>query len=100
AGLLVLIFLTSLIGEPSSAQNLSPTFIYVIFWLGLVPVQVLFGNVWSVLNRWRAIANGVEWIWRQLGQEWRPPLQYPERLGLLAGAAFLPFFAAIQVVCD
>ena len=40
AGLLVLIFLTALIGEPSSAQNLSPTFIYVIFWLGLVPLQV------------------------------------------------------------
>ena len=40
AGLLVLIFLTALIGEPSSAQNIAPTFIYVIFWLGLVPVQV------------------------------------------------------------
>ena len=40
AGLLILIFLTALIGEPSSAQNLAPTFIYVIFWLGLVPVQL------------------------------------------------------------
>ena len=98
AGLLVLIFLTALIGEPSSAQNLSPTFIYVIFWLGLVPVQVLFGNVWSVLNPWRAIANGVEWIWRQLGQEWKPPLEYPERLGLWPAAFFLLCFAAIELV--
>ena len=28
AGLLTLVFLTALIGEPSSAQNLAPTFIY------------------------------------------------------------------------
>ena len=86
AGLLVLIFLTALIGEPSSAQNLTPTFIYVIFWLGLVPVQVLFGNVWRVLNPWLALANGVEWVWRKLGQDWKPPLEYPERLGRVAGA--------------
>ena len=54
----------------------------MIFWLGLVPVQVLFGNVWRVLNPWLAIANGVEWIWRKLGQDWTPPLAYPERLGV------------------
>jgi hypothetical protein len=97
AGLLVLIFLTALIGEPSSAQNLSPTFIYVIFWLGLVPVQVVFGNVWRVLNPWLAIANGVEWIWRKLGQEWKPPLEYPERLGVWPAAFFLLCFAALEL---
>jgi hypothetical protein len=97
AGLLVLIFLTALIGEPSSAQNLSPTFIYVIFWLGLVPVQVLLGNVWSVLNPWRALANGVDWIWRKLGQDWKPPLAYPERLGVWPGALVLLCFAALEL---
>ena len=97
AGLLVLIFLTALIGEPSSAQNLSPTFIYVIFWLGLVPLQVVFGNVWRVLNPWLALANGVEWIWRKLGQEWTPPLEYPERLGVWPAAFFLLCFAALEL---
>lgn len=97
AGLLVLIFLTALIGEPSSAQNLSPTFVYVIFWLGLVPVQVLFGNVWRVLNPWLAIASGVEWLWRKLGQDWTPPLAYPERLGVWPGAFFLFCFAVLEL---
>ncbi len=41
AALLVLVFLTALLGEPSASENLSPTFVYVVFWLGLVPVQVL-----------------------------------------------------------
>jgi hypothetical protein len=97
AGLLVLIFLTALIGEPSSAQNLSPTFIYVIFWLGLVPVQVVFGNVWRVLNPWLAIASGFGWIWRKLGQEWKPPLEYPERLGVWPATFFLLCFVALEL---
>jgi hypothetical protein len=97
AGLLVLIFLTALIGEPSSAQNITPTFIYVLFWVGLVPVQVLFGNVWRVLNPWLALANGVEWVWRKLGQDWKPPLEYPERLGLWPAAFFLLCFVAMEL---
>ena len=97
AGLLALVFLTALIGEPSSAVNLAPTFIYAVFWLGLVPVQVLFGNVWSVLNPWLAVANAVAWIWRRLGQEWTPPLEYPERLGVWPGAFMLFCFPALEL---
>ena len=97
AGLLVLVFLTALLGEPNSAQNLAPTFILVIFWIGLVPVQVVFGNVWPVLNPWLAIANGVAWLWRRLGQEWTPPLSGLERFGVWPGAFFLFCFAALEL---
>jgi hypothetical protein len=98
AALLVLVFLAALLGEPSSAENLAPTWVYVVFWLGLVPVQVLLGNVWRVLNPWLAIADGVGWAWRALGQEWTPPLRYPERLGVWPGAAALFLFAALELV--
>jgi len=97
AGLLTLVFLTALIGEPTSSVNLAPTFIYATFWVGLAFVQVLLGNVWRVLNPWLAIADAVAWIWRKLGQEWTPPLQYPERLGLWPGALFLFCFAAFEL---
>ena len=97
AGLLTLVFLTALIGEPSSALNLAPTFVYVIFWLGLVAVQVLLGNVWPALNPWLAFANGVSWVWEKLGQRWSPPLAYPERLGVWPGAFLLFCFAALEL---
>jgi hypothetical protein len=97
AGLLTLVFLTALIGEPSSAQNLAPTFIYVIFWLGLVPVQLLLGNVWPALNPWLAFANGVAWVWARLGRTWTPPLAYPERLGVWPAAFMLFSFAALEL---
>ncbi len=97
AGLLTLVFLTALIGEPSSAQNLAPTFVYVIFWLGLVPVQLLLGNVWPALNPWLAFANGVAWVWTRLGRTWTPPLAYPERLGVWPAAVLLFCFAALEL---
>ena len=97
AALLTLVFLTALIGEPSSAQNLAPTFVYVIFWLGLVPVQLLLGNVWPAVNPWLAFANGVAWVWRRLGQTWTAPLAYPERLGVWPGAFLLFCFAALEL---
>ena len=97
AGLLTLVFLTALIGEPSSAQNLAPTFVYVIFWLGLVPVQVLLGNVWPVLNPWLAFANGVSWGWARLGRTWTPPLDYPKRLGVWPAAFLLFCFATLEL---
>ena len=97
AGLLVLVFLTALIGEPTSSINLAPTFIYAIFWIGLAFAQVVLGNVWAVLNPWLAIANAVAWVWRKLGQEWTPPLAYPQRLGVWPGAILLFCFAALEL---
>ena len=97
AALLVLVFVTALIGEPSSATNLAPTFVYVVFWLGTVVLQVLLGNVWRVLNPWLAFADGVAWLWSRLGQSWTPPLAYPERLGVWPAAVLLLAFTALEL---
>jgi hypothetical protein len=97
AALLVLVFLAALLGEPSSRQNLAPTFVLIVFWLGLVPVQILFGNVWRVINPWLAIADAVAWMWGRLGQTWTPPLAYPARLGVWPAAVGLFCFAAFEL---
>ena len=98
AGLLVLVFLTALLGEASSAQNLSPTFVYVVFWLGVVVLQVVLGNVWPALNPWLAIATALAWSWERLGRNWIPPLSYPARLGVYP-AAFLLFAFTVLELC-
>jgi hypothetical protein len=92
-----LVFATALVGERSAGTNLSPTFIWVIFWLGLVPVSVLIGNVWSWLNPWRAAADAVAWLWEKAGLAWDPPFTYPERLGRWPGAVLLLAFAALEL---
>ena len=56
--LLALVFATALLGDRDPFKNLAPTWIYVVFWLGLPLLSVLFGDVWRVLSPWRAIADG------------------------------------------
>jgi hypothetical protein len=97
AGLLVLVFLTALLGETNPNENLAPTFVYVIFWLGFVPVSVLFGNVWRALNPWRAIADAFVWIYERLGGEARPLGELPERVGRWPAAVLLFCFAALEL---
>lgn len=97
SGLLLLVFLTALLGEPSSATNLAPTFVYVVFWLGIVALQIVFGNVWPVLNPWLAFADAAAWLWGKLGGSWQPPLSYPERLGVYPAALLLFAYTALEL---
>lgn len=97
-GLLVLVFLAALLGELSSAVNIAPTFVLVIFWLGIPALQMVLGDVWSVLNPWRAAADAVAWAWTRLVGTWEPLAAYPERLGLLPGAVLLFAFTAFELV--
>jgi hypothetical protein len=96
-GLLVLVFLAALLGEPTVGANLAPTFVFVIFWVGMVPLVVLFGDVWRVLNPWRAAADGVAWISARLGVRWEPLAHYPERLGRWPAAVLLFAFTTYEL---
>jgi hypothetical protein len=96
-GLLILLFLASLLGEPSAGQNLAPTFVFVIFWVGLVVVVIFFGNIWSLLNPWRAGADLVAWFWREARWSWSSGITYPERLGRWPATALLLAFTALEL---
>ena len=96
-GLLIVLFLASLVGEPSAGQNLAPTFVFVIFWVGLVFVVIAVGNIWPVLNPWRAGADVVAWFWREARWSWTPAVTYPERLGRWPAAVLLFTFTALEL---
>jgi hypothetical protein len=96
-GLLAVVWLAALFGEPDAGDNLAPTFIWVLFWLGLVPLVVVFGNLWSVLSPWRAAADAVAWAWSKAGQGWEPAAVYPERLGRWPAAGLLLAFATLEL---
>lgn len=96
-GLLALVFLAAAIGDRSPAANIAPTFIYVVFWLGLVPLVVLLGNVWSVLNPWRAAADAVAGIAQLAGYRRGPLLRYPEHLGRIPAGVLLLAYAALEL---
>jgi hypothetical protein len=95
--LLAIVLWAGAFGEDSVAVNFAPTFVWVIFWLGLVPVVVLLGNVWAVLSPWKAAADGVAWLWHRLGLAWEPPFRYPDRLGRWPAAVLLLAFTTLEL---
>jgi len=78
-------------GPAGPLDNLAPTFILVIFWVGLVFASVVFGDVFRALNPWRAIGR----VLRLRGQA-----EYPEGLGRWPAAAGLLAFTWIELVAQ
>ena len=88
-----------LFGAQSTADNAVPTFVYVIFWVGLVPVSVLAGDVFRAFNPWRAIGRATSWVAGRLaGARLGSPLPYPERLGRWPAVAGLVAFAWLELI--
>jgi hypothetical protein len=88
-------------GTQSSTANLAPTFVYVVFWLGLVPASVLLGDVFRAFNPWRAIGRAVAWVARAVARTDMPaPLAYPERLGRWPAAVGVLAFAVLELVAS
>jgi hypothetical protein len=86
-------------GTDSTAANWTPTFIYVIFWLGFVPLSVLFGDVFRAFNPWRAIGRAVAWLARTVSRTELPePLANPAWLGRWPAAVGIFGFAAMELV--
>jgi hypothetical protein len=94
--LLGLVFAAALFGERSAGSNLAPTFVYVAFWLGLVVVVVLVGDIWQALSPWKALADFGEWVAARAGAS-SEPFPYPKRLGRWPAAAGLFLFAALEL---
>nr|MDQ3092844.1 fenitrothion hydrolase [Actinomycetota bacterium] len=70
-GVFLLIFTVAsgLVGEQIPSSNFATTFVYVVFWVGLVPVSVIFGDVFRAFNPWRAIGRTVDWAAGSLAGE-------------------------------
>ena len=92
-----LVWMAALFGDTDPYRNLSPTWVYVIFWLGVPLLSVLFGNVWRGLSPWRAIADGFVWVRERSGADVQPLAVYPERLGRWPAAVLLFAFVALEL---
>jgi hypothetical protein len=96
-GLLLLVLATAAFGTTNELLNFAPTFVYVIFWLGLPLLSVTLGDVWRVLRPWRAIADAAVWAMERMGRQARPVLDSTERWGRYPAAAALFAFVALEL---
>lgn len=75
-------------GPGNSADNPAPAWFYAWFWVGLVPLSLLFGPVWPRLNPLRTVAALIPARHREL----------PDRLGYLPAIVGLLAFLWLELV--
>jgi hypothetical protein len=81
----VVVVLAGYLGEDFALSNLAPTFILIVFWVGLAFASVLFGDLFRVFSPWRAVPF--------------PGLRpYPERWGRYPAAIALLAFTWVELV--
>jgi hypothetical protein len=85
-------------GVTAYTANFDPTFIFVIFWVGVPVSSILLGNWFSAFSPWRALARGLRFIGQRLGVGWRAPLSYPDWLGRWPVIAGLLAFAWLELI--
>jgi hypothetical protein len=83
-------------GPNSSGTNPAPTWVYVWFWVGLVPASLLLGPVWRLLNPLRTISAGLARLAGDPHQERTRPL--PPWVGYWPAAVGLVVFAWLELV--
>jgi hypothetical protein len=98
--LFVLVVYAGLAGSQLVTANIAPTWIYVVFWVGLAVVSVALGDAFRPFNPWRALARATAWIAQRVrrGAPGAEPLPYPAWLGRWPAALGLLGFAWLELV--
>jgi hypothetical protein len=85
-------------GIDSPTANIAPTFVFVIFWVGVPFLSFLFGDVFRLFNPWRAIGRAVgAFANGATGGKAPEPFAYPRRLGYWPAAIGLFGFTYLEL---
>ena len=60
--LFFLLLAAAFFGDVNPVSNLAPTFIWVIWWVGMGFFVALFGNLWALVNPWKILYGWAESI--------------------------------------
>lgn len=98
-GLLALSLITAFAGSPVASENLAPTLVWILFWVGIAFTSALCGDVWAIVNPLRSVFVAFERLWQALsGRPFAPVLSYPGSLAAWPAVVVLFAFAWMEHV--
>lgn len=100
SALLLLVVISGLFGTQNPYANISPTLVWVIWWVGIAYVSALVGNIWQIINPWDNIFSFFELCYSKLtkGRTFTPQVEYDYALAMWPGVVFFFIFAWIELV--
>jgi hypothetical protein len=98
-GLFVVVLYAGFRGIEDPTHNFSVVFVFYTFWLGLVLLSVLLGDVFRAFNPWRAIGRTISGGFRLVaGQSAPTPFDYPDRLGRWPAVIGVLLFVWLELI--
>jgi hypothetical protein len=65
--LLGIVMIAGFCGDQNPYQNIAPTLVWIIWWVGLAMVSAFVGNLWALINPWRTIFGAADSLARMIG---------------------------------
>jgi hypothetical protein len=98
--LFLLVVAAAAFGDTNPYKNISTTFVWVIWWVGMMFVNTFIGDIWALVNPWSALFAGAERVFGALRPGARLSLErpYPERLGVWPAVVLYLAFAWIELI--
>ena len=81
-------------GNPDPLKNIAPTFVWVVWWVGMAFISALVGNLWALVNPWTIL---FDWYERATGS-FGPTPPYPPWLGRWPAVLLFLVFAWMELI--
>lgn len=96
----IMVVLAGFYGDQRALYNLAPTFIWIIWWVGLAYLSALAGDLWALINPWGTTFSWMEALYQRAfkGYELARNFPYPEALGVWPATVLLLMFAWLELV--
>ncbi|MBH27258.1 MAG: hypothetical protein CL786_04375 [Chloroflexi bacterium] len=98
--LLILLVSVGFVGNQNPLHNLSPTFVWVIWWVGIAYASAFIGDIWAFTNPWKILFVWTEKLWVKMssGKPFYPMFQYPPKFGVWPALVLFGLFAWVENV--
>ena len=96
--LFLLVILSGLFGEQSESYNFAPTFVWIVWWVGLSFFTAFVGNLWPLVNPWAMLFEWADGLARRLGGRLELHEPYPEGWGVWPAVALYAAFIWVELV--
>ena len=96
--LLGLVIATGFGGGSDPLINFSPTFVWVVWWVGMAIAGALVGNIWALTNPWKILFAWAESLYRLIrpGRELSLGREYPAKYGIWPALVLFALYTWVQ----
>lgn len=90
--------LAGFLGNQNPYQNIAPTMVWIVWWVGLAYVSAFAGDLWALVSPWRTAFDAAEQLYCRIAGRAPVRLRYPESLGAWPACVLLLAFSWVELV--